>query len=220
MEEARAAKVGHVFGPHRDRCNEGVAALKKIGALDVIFEKWVKSQVHAEAEEIVEVSEPMVIPACCHGGYGDIIASWLAGDVAETIGGEIGVKDKQFAMIETTQARIGKDSLVHLVKSRHGGVGPIWVNTIRVLVQEDDSKGCDAHFEVGNKTSIKLDESDKLCDVADQFRGRSHFDELVFGHGWSITVDAYINASNSKCLTKMCNFYKLRDRFCDWQTRS
>ena len=62
MGEARATKVGHVFGSHRERCNEGVAALKKIGALDVILEKWVKAQVRAEAGEIVGVGEPMVIP--------------------------------------------------------------------------------------------------------------------------------------------------------------
>ena len=62
MGEARAAEVGHVFGLHRERCNEGVAASKKISALDVILEKWVKAQVRAEAGEIVGVGEPMVIP--------------------------------------------------------------------------------------------------------------------------------------------------------------
>ena len=70
--------------------------------------------------------------SCCHGGNGDIIISRLSGDVAETVGGETGAKDKQFAMIETTQATIGKDSLAHLVKSRLGSVGPVWVNAIRV----------------------------------------------------------------------------------------
>ena len=58
----RAAKVGHVFWPHRERCNGGVASSKKISALDEIFEKWVEAQVGTEAREIVGVSEPMVIP--------------------------------------------------------------------------------------------------------------------------------------------------------------
>ena len=110
--------------------------------------------------------------SCCHGGDGDIIISWLAGNVAKSVGREIGAKNKQFATIETTQAGIGKDGLAHLVKSRFGGVGPVWVNTILILVQEDDPEGRDAHFEVENEPSIKLDESDKFCDVADQFRGR------------------------------------------------
>ncbi len=96
----------------------------------------------------------------------------MTGDIAETVGEEVGAKDKQFAVIKTTQARIGKDSLAYLVKSCLGGIGPVWVNTICVLVQEDDLEGRDAHFKVGNETSIKLDESNKLCDVADQFRGR------------------------------------------------
>ena len=60
--------------------------------------------------------------SCCHGSDGDIIVSWLAGDVAETVGREIGAKDKQFAMIEMMQARIGQDSLVHLVKNCLGSV--------------------------------------------------------------------------------------------------
>ena len=36
--------------------------MKKICALDVIFEKWVKAQVGTEAREIVGIGEPMVIP--------------------------------------------------------------------------------------------------------------------------------------------------------------
>ncbi len=130
----------------------------------------------------------------------------MTGNVAETIGGEVGAKDKQFAVIKTMQARIGKDSLAHLVKSRLGGVGPVWVDAIRVLIQEDDPEGHDAHFEVGNETSIKLDESDKLCDLTDQFQGRPHFDELVFGHGWSIAVDAYINTNVFKLFDKDVRF--------------
>ena len=62
MGEGRAAEVGHVFGLHRERCIKGVAASKKISALDVILEKWVEAQVGAEAGEIVSVGEPMVIP--------------------------------------------------------------------------------------------------------------------------------------------------------------
>ncbi len=114
--------------------------------------------------------------SCCHGGDGDIIISWLAGNVAKSVGREIGAKNKQFAMVETTQAGIGKYGLVHLVKSCLGGVGPVLVNAIRILVQEDDPEGSDAHFEVGNEPSEKLDESDKFCDVADQFRGRPRLD--------------------------------------------
>jgi hypothetical protein len=144
----------------------------------------------------------------CHGGNGDIIVSWLAGNVAKSVGGEIGAKNKQFAMIETTQARIGKDGLAHLVKSRLGGVGPVWVNAISVLVQEDDLEGRDAHFEVGNKPSIKFDESDKLCDVGDQCRGRPRFDEVVFGHGWSIAVDAYIDTDKFKPFDKDVRFFQ------------
>ena len=144
--------------------------------------------------------------SCCHGGYGDIIIGWLTGDVAETIGEEVRAKDKQFAMIKTMQARIGKDSLAHLVKSRLGGVGPVWVDAIRVLVQEDNAEGRNAHFEVGNKTSIKLDELDKLCDIADQVRGRPCFDELVFGHGWVIAVDAYIDANKFKMFDEYVRF--------------
>ncbi len=130
----------------------------------------------------------------------------MTGNVAKTVGGEVSVKDKQFAVIKTTQARIGKDSLAHLVKSRLGGVGPVWVNAIHVLVQEDDPEGRDAHFKVGNETSIKLDESDKLCNVADQFRGRPCFDELVFGHGWSIAVNAYIDTNEFKSFDKDVQF--------------
>ncbi len=130
----------------------------------------------------------------------------MTGDVAKTIGGEVSAKDKQFAVIKTTQARIGKDSLAHLVKSRLGGVGPVWVDVIRVLVQEDDPEGRDAHFEVGNEMSIKLDESDKLCNVVDQFRGWPRFDELVFGHGWSIAVDAYIDTNEFKSFDKDVQF--------------
>jgi hypothetical protein len=115
------------------------------------------------------------------------------GSVAKSVGGEIGAKNKQFAMVKTTQAGIGKDGLAHLVKSGPGSVGPVWGNAICILVQEDDSEGRDA-FEVGNEPSIKLDESDKFCDVADQFRGRPRFDEVVFGHGRAIAVDAYIDA--------------------------
>ncbi len=132
----------------------------------------------------------------------------MTGNIAETIGGEVGAKDKQFAVIKTTQARIGKDSLAHLVKSRLGGIGPVWVDTIRELVQEDDPEGCDAHFEVGNVMSIKLDESDKLCNVADQFRGRPCFDELVFGHGWSIAIDAYIDTNEFKSFDKDVQFFQ------------
>ncbi len=130
----------------------------------------------------------------------------MTGNVAKTIGGEVGAKDKQFAVIKTMQARIGKDSLAHLVKSRLGSVGPVWVDAIRVLVQEDDPEGRDAHFEVWNETSIKLDETNKLCNVADQFRGRPRFDELVFGHGWSIAVDAYIDTNKFKSFDKDVRF--------------
>ncbi len=62
MGEARAAKIRHVFRLHRERCNEGVVASKKISALDVILEKWVEAQVRAKTGEIVGVCEPMVIP--------------------------------------------------------------------------------------------------------------------------------------------------------------
>jgi hypothetical protein len=130
----------------------------------------------------------------------------LTGDVAETVGEEVRAKDTQFAMIKTTQARIGKDSLAHLVKSRLGGIGPVWVDAIRVLVQEGDAEGRNAHFEVGNKTSIKLDEPDKHCDIADQVRGRPCFDELVFGHGWVIAVDACIDANKFKMFDEDVRF--------------
>jgi hypothetical protein len=60
--EARAAEVGHVFGLHRERCNKGVAASKEIGALDVILEKWVEAQVHAETGEVIGAGEPVIIP--------------------------------------------------------------------------------------------------------------------------------------------------------------
>jgi hypothetical protein len=130
----------------------------------------------------------------------------LTGDVAETVGGEVGAKDKQFAVIKTTQARIGKDSLAHLVKSCRGGVGPVWFNPICVLVLEDDPKRRDAHFEMGNEASIELDESDKLCDIADQFQGRPRFYELVFRHGWSIAVDAYIDTNEFKPFDKDVRF--------------
>ncbi len=126
----------------------------------------------------------------------------MTGNVAKTVSGEVGAKDKQFAVIKTTQARIGKDSLAHLVKSHLGGNGPVWVNAICVLVQEDDPEGRNAHFEVGNKTGIKLDEFDKLWDVVDQFRRRPRFDELVSGHGWSIAIDAYIDANKFKTFDK------------------
>jgi hypothetical protein len=62
VREARAAKVRHVFRLHRERRNKGVAASKKISALDVILEKWVKAQVSAEAGEVVSVHESMDIP--------------------------------------------------------------------------------------------------------------------------------------------------------------
>ena len=75
----------------------------------------------------------------------------MTGDVAKTVGREIGAKDKQFAMIKMMQARIGKDSLAHLVKSRLGNVGPVWVDAIRVLVQENDAEGRDAHLKWGIK---------------------------------------------------------------------
>jgi hypothetical protein len=61
MGEARAAKIWHVFGLHRERCNEGVAASKKISALDVNLEKWVEAHIRAETGEIVGVCKPMVI---------------------------------------------------------------------------------------------------------------------------------------------------------------
>ncbi len=130
----------------------------------------------------------------------------MTGNVAKTVGKEVGAKDKQFAVIKMTQARIGKDSLAHLVKSHLGGIGSVWVNTICVLVQEDDPEGRNAHFKVGNEMSIKLDESDKLCNIADQFRGRPRFDELVFGHGWSIAVNAYINTNEFKSFDKDVQF--------------
>ena len=140
--------------------------------------------------------------SCCHGGHGDIIVGRLAGNVAETIGREVGVKDKQFSMIKTMQARIGKDSLAHLVKSRLGCVTPVWVDAIHVLVQEDDAEGRDAHLEVGNKTSIKVDEPDKLCNIADHFWGRPRVDKLMFGHGRAIAVDAYIDANEFETFDK------------------
>ena len=59
---------------------------------------------------------------------------------------------------------------------------------------------------MGNKTSIELDEPDKLCDIADQFQGRPRFDELVFGHGWSIAIDANINANKFKAFDKDVQF--------------
>ncbi len=36
--------------------------MKKVSALDVIPEKWIKAQVSAKARVIVGVGEPMVIP--------------------------------------------------------------------------------------------------------------------------------------------------------------
>jgi hypothetical protein len=144
--------------------------------------------------------------SCCHGGDGNIIVSGLAGNVAKSIGGEIGAKNKQFAMVKTMRTGIGKDGVAHLVKSRPGSVGPVWGNVICILIQEDDSEGRDAHFEVGNEPSIKLDESDKFCDVADQYRGRPRVDEVVFGHGRAIVVDAYIDADKFEPFDKVVQF--------------
>ena len=75
-----------------------------------------------------------------------------------------------------------------------------------IYVQEDDSERHNAHFKVGNKPSIKLDEFDKLCNVVDQFRGRPRVDEVVFGHGWSIAINAYINADKFKMFDKDVQF--------------
>jgi hypothetical protein len=151
-----------------------------------------------------------------HGGQGEVIVGWLTGNVSETIGGEVGAKDKQFTMIKMAQARIGKDSLVHLFKSSLGVAGPVWVGKICVFVLKDNPEWGDVHLEVGDETSVELDEADKPCDVADRFRGRPHVEELVFGHGRLIVVDAYINTNNSNRLMKMCNFFRLRERFWDW----
>jgi hypothetical protein len=130
----------------------------------------------------------------------------LACNVAKSVGGEIGAKNKQFAMVKATQAGIGKDGLAHLVKSRPGSVGPVWGNAVCILVLEDDPEGRDAHFEVRNEPSIELDESDKFCDIADQFWGRPRFDELVFGHGRSIAVNTYIDADKFKPFDKDVRF--------------
>ncbi len=97
---------------------------------------------------------------------------------------------------------------MHLIKSSLGGNGPVWFHAVRILVLKDDPEGCDAHFEVGDKPSIKLDESDKLCNVADQFRGRPCFDELVFELGWSIAIDAYIDTNDFKPFDKDMQFHQ------------
>jgi hypothetical protein len=55
-------KYGMFLGSIGRDVTRGVAASKKISALDVILEKWVKAQVHAKTGEIVGVCEPMVIP--------------------------------------------------------------------------------------------------------------------------------------------------------------
>ncbi len=67
-------------------------------------------------------------------------------------------------------------------------------------------EGRDAHFKAGNKTSIELDEPNKLRDIADQFRGRPRFDELVFGHGGLIALDANINTNEFKAFDKDVRF--------------
>jgi hypothetical protein len=133
-----------------------------------------------------------------HGGQGEVIIGWLTGNISKTIGGEVGAKDKQFAMIKLAQARIGKDSLAHLFESSLGVIGPVWVDKIRVFVLKDNPEWRDAHLEVGDETSVELDEADKLCDVADQFRGRPRVEELVFGHGGSIAVNTYIDTNKFK----------------------
>ncbi len=69
--------------------------------------------------------EVAALHSCVHGGQEKVIVGWLTGDVSETMGGEVGAKDKQFAIIKTMQARIGMDSLVHLFKSSLGVVGPV-----------------------------------------------------------------------------------------------
>ncbi len=130
---------------------------------------------------------------CVHGGQGEVIVDWLTGNVSETIGGEVSAKDKRFTMIETAQAWIGKDSLAHLLKSSLGVTGPVWVDKICVFVLKDNPEWSNAHLKVGDKTSVELDEADKLCNIADQFQGRPRVEELMFGHGRLIAVDAYIN---------------------------
>ncbi len=129
------------------------------------------------------------------GGQGEVIVGWLIGNVSKTIGGKVGAKDKQFAMIKMAQARIGKDSLAHLFKSSLGIVGPVWVNKIHVFALKDNPEWRNAHLKVGDERSIELDEADKLCNVADQFRGWPRIEELVSGHGRSIAVNAYIDTN-------------------------
>ncbi len=131
----------------------------------------------------VEVS---ALHSCVHGGQGEVIVGWLTGDISKIIGREVGAKDKQFAMM---------NSLAHLFKSSLGVVGPVWVEEICVFVLKDNPEWRDVHLEVGDETSVELDEADKLCDVADQFRGQPRVEELVFGHGRSIAIDAYIDTN-------------------------
>jgi hypothetical protein len=144
--------------------------------------------------------------SCVHGGQGEVIVGWLTGKVSETIGGEVGVKDKQFAMIKTAQARIGMDSLAHLFKSSLGVIKPVWVDKIRVYFLKDNPEWRDAHLQVGGETSIELDEADKLCNVADQFWGQPRVEELVFGHGRLIAIDAYIDTNEFEPFNKDVRF--------------
>ncbi len=59
---------------------------------------------------------------------------------------------------------------------------------------------------MGDETSIELDEANKLCNVADQFRGRSCVEELVFGHGRLIAINAYINTNKFEPFNKDVQF--------------
>ena len=103
----------------------------------------------------------------CIADIESVVVPGLQGNPAESFCGEVGTKDKEFAVVISAKAWILEDRMAHVVEGLGGNGRPLVAEDSGILVAHELAERRDAYLEIGDELGVKLDKSHKLCNIAD-----------------------------------------------------
>jgi hypothetical protein len=139
---------------------------------------------------------------------GAVIIPRLTYNIPKSQCRKISAQHGEFAMVESTKAGIEKDWLLKLLKCRVCGGRPHIANGFCILPCHNLAERQGAQLKMRDEISVKLKEPNKASHILDQFRERPMTQELVFWHGWSISIRGNVDSDELESLGKEVALFK------------
>jgi hypothetical protein len=105
-------------------------------------------------------------------------------------------------MVKPTKARIAEDWILKLFKCRVSLGCPHIANSLCIFLCHNFTERQSAHLKMRNEIAVKLEKPNKAGHIADQLGKRPVTQEVVFWHGWSISIRKNVDPDKLEPLKK------------------